>query len=159
MQTIINNLPTYLLALALVVVAGFNVWDRRKGAKHQILDDKQKAVGASVEVITIYEKQIVQLKEEKKEMTEDFNKRNATTTVLINELTGRIGKLEGINAEKDKTIENYKEIFQGRNPQMEQILTKLSDLMQRVDSRLEKIESNQGKPMVATTETIITKQD
>lgn len=69
----------------------------------------------------------------------------------INSLNAEVGRLGGIIQEKDKQLGDYKEIFQGKNPQLEEILIKLVNFMEKVDTRLSNIEKPTTTASVTTT--------
>lgn len=70
----------------------------------------------------------------------------------VNVQAKEIGTLEGINKQKDNTVEEYKKLIQGRNPQIEDILKKVADFMEALDKRLQTIEQIHTTPTTVTTQ-------
>lgn len=160
-----SGTSVYIFATAFIIVAIGYAVEKISGMRSKKVDDKDKAVATSAEVITIYEKQVAQLKVEIKDQFDKFKKEIKEMGELINTQAGQIGKLEGINVEKDKQLAKYEEIFQGRDPETKVMLAKMDatntallELMRSIDSRLQGIEGNQAKVPGATETTIITKQ-
>lgn len=91
-----------------------------------------------------------------KDQVEIMNVRYKEQSDKINVLTGQVGKLQGANEEKEKKIQEYREIFQGKNPELEKILTKIVEFMGAVDTRLQTIEQLHLEITKTETKTAIT---
>lgn len=57
----------------------------------------------------------------------------------INALTGKVGELTGQLREKDGKLAEYKEIFQGKDPKMDEVLSQLVEFMASMKPILEGI--------------------
>lgn len=72
---------------------------------------------------------------QRKEAKED--KERAHSEIM--KLTGEVGRLNGVISEKDGKLKEYKEIFQGYNPQLEDTLKAISQFMSGMTPFMEKI--------------------
>jgi uncharacterized membrane protein YhiD involved in acid resistance len=105
--------------------------------KRQLTSQDQSV---SSEVISAYAEQVKQLKEKQKDDKERYDKDVSDFRNEIRELTLRIGKQDGIIQEKEKLIEEYKEIFQNRNPELVEVLGDIREFMKNIYSKIELID-------------------
>lgn len=99
-----------------VIAAGILYW--RRGASK-----------ASVEVLDLYEKNIAALKEQMARMAQEhkeqliiYEKKHHDLRNELQTLTLQLGNLQGQLTEKDKKIDDYIKVFQGRSPEQEQYM-------------------------------------
>lgn len=104
---------------------------------------------ASVETVQTY-KDLLEARERKYQASQD------SMQTQINDLSAKIGEYKGLITGKDQQIADYKQIFENRNPKLEEILTKMSNFMEQVDGRLTDIAEHIKKPVVAKSETTTT---
>lgn len=114
----ITNLTPYinLLGFISMVAAGVLYW--RRGASK-----------TSSEVLDLYEKNISALKEQMARMSEEhkeqlaaYDKKHHDLRNELQTLTLQLGNLQGQLTEKEKKIEDYIKVFQGRSPEQEQYM-------------------------------------
>ncbi|MES2224179.1 MAG: hypothetical protein V4469_04580 [Patescibacteria group bacterium] len=86
---------------------------------------KNDAVKVSAEVIAAYKIQVEQYKEEVAKLRSD-----------LSETSHKMGTQDGIIAEKNKQIEDYKLLIANRNPALENILSEVVLFMKKIDQRL-----------------------
>ncbi len=108
---------------------------------------------ASVETVQTY-KDLLEAREKKYQEKQDEMQNQ------INELAAKVGEYKGLLAGKDSQLDDYKRIFENRDPALQEILKDMSKFMKQVDERLSEIADHMKKPVVAasTTTTTVSKQ-
>lgn len=99
---------------------------------------KQGGQKATKDLIDLQEKQIETLKT-------DFDLSRTRSHDLANQLqaiTLKVGILEGQAKEKDKKLEEYTQLLQNRNPELETVLKSIEQFMRVIN---EKLDANQNR--------------
>lgn len=104
------NLSEYLSLITTVGVIVF-------GLSYAFAQWKNANKGISSEVITTNEKRIIQLKED------------------VQVLSLKVATMEGQMIEKDKKLQEFTTIFQGRDPELKTILTEIRDFMKALTAQ------------------------
>jgi len=106
--------------------------------------------GVAKEVIDAYKIQVDQLRQELIEAkTEYFKQLDGLKTEITN-LNLKLANIEGQLIEKDKKIAELTTIFQGRDPELVQILREIRDFMKRIEDQSRTNQTRNDKIDVAT---------
>jgi peptidoglycan hydrolase CwlO-like protein len=106
------NLETFT-SVGMVVFALAYLWNQYRSGATKAQADADKAQVELIQTLT------AQLKAQK-EISDSLQ-------AQITELTGKIGKLEGINEANDQKIKEYLQIIANRNPELEETLKLLEE--------------------------------
>lgn len=99
----------------------------------------------SNETLTAYVAQVALLKDKQAEDKISYDATVEKFSKQINELTLRIGEQTGIIGEQQKRIDEYKEIFQNRNPDLLEVLKEIRTFMGDLHSKVAVIEERSEK--------------
>lgn len=112
-QTIINHLDTIVIAIVAVVLG----WDRLRNGSGIL--QKQLMDG--------YKERNAQLEEKLKREEEEFRDTIKALQAEQNKMNIEIATFKATIVEKDKRIEELRQDLQGRNPEMIDLLTEISE--------------------------------
>lgn len=119
--TLLSFLGNLIMLIAIVII----FWRRGMGT-------------ASKEVIELREKQVAALKDEIKHI-DDLRREDKERSIKeIKEMTGKLGELTGRLASRDEENKKLTEILTNRNPEMNEFLGKLMQLMEKIEAHLVK---------------------
>jgi peptidoglycan hydrolase CwlO-like protein len=119
MQTLIAQLKGIL---EVVGITGLGFYALGMGLGQFKLGRKKQASDQTIEntnTLTLLQKQIDALQGVVERQEKEHKEAIIAYNAQIGELRGEVGRLQGIIQEKDGKLKEYKEIFQGYNPQLE----------------------------------------
>lgn len=131
---IIHNLTTLTVAAAGTILFVQQLINGRSK-----LNAQNQAV--SNETLTAYVAQVALLKDKQAEDKISYDATVEKFSKQISELTLRIGEQTGIIGEQQKRIDEYKEIFQNRNPDLLEVLKEIRTFMGDLHSKVATIEA------------------
>lgn len=118
-----------------VMIGGFGFWYQ---SFRQGRDGKSKADRESdSETLGFMRAQIEGLQNFTQQLKQEAKDRQDVHAAEIKQLHGQIENLKGQLAEKDKLIKHYTEVFQGRDPQLVEILQKVSGSLVQIEHFME----------------------
>jgi len=106
--------------------------------------------GVAKEVIDTYKTQVDQLRQELIEAKTDYFKQLDGLKTEITNLNLKLANIEGQLIEKDKKIAELITIFQGRDPELVQILRDIKDFMKKLEGQSKTNQTRNEKIDVAT---------
>lgn len=105
------------------------------GGGYLFVQWKLGAKGVSSEVIATYKEQVAQLKEE---LIAETTGREQDRHDLKNEIQAlgiKVATMQGQMLEKDKKLQEFTAIFQGKDPELKQILQEIRDFMKKLSEQ------------------------